>query len=122
MSFTRTFLREHYPEIFHLFSIGDYTYGQPEILHSGEGATLTIGKYCSIAEKVKIFLEGNHRPDWVSTYPVTILWNRNTKIDGHPSTKGNISIGHDVWIGHSATIPSGLKIGNGAVVVTGSVV
>lgn len=122
MSFARKFLQDRYPEIFHLFSIGDYTYGQPEIFHSGEGASLSIGKYCSIADNVKIFLGGNHRPDWVSTYPFTILWDKNSGIHGHPSTKGNVSIGHDVWIGHGATILSGVAIGNGAVIGAESVV
>jgi acetyltransferase-like isoleucine patch superfamily enzyme len=36
--------------------------------------------------------------------------------------KGNISIGHDVWIGHGATIVSGVKIGHGAVVGAQAVV
>ncbi|MGE6995099.1 DapH/DapD/GlmU-related protein [Pseudomonas sp. NPDC047961] len=34
----------------------------------------------------------------------------------HPATRGDVEIGHDVWIGHSSTILSGVKIGNGAVV------
>ena len=35
---------------------------------------------------------------------------------GHPSTKGDVVIGNDVWIGSGATIMSGIHIGDGAVV------
>ena len=35
---------------------------------------------------------------------------------GHPSCKGNIDIGNDVWIGAKSTIMSGVKIGDGAVI------
>ena len=40
--------------------IGDYTYGTPEVLSWGERTTLNIGKFCSIAPGVRIFLGGNH--------------------------------------------------------------
>jgi virginiamycin A acetyltransferase len=50
------------------YDIGDGTYGNPRILWS-EQAHLVIGKYCSIAEGVVITLGGNHRVDWVTTYP-----------------------------------------------------
>ena len=33
------------------------------------GRKLTIGRYCSIADKVEILLGGNHRIDWGTTYP-----------------------------------------------------
>lgn len=38
--------------------IGDYTYGKPVILSWGEGTTLKIGRFCSIAPGVKILLGG----------------------------------------------------------------
>jgi hypothetical protein len=38
------------------------------------------------------------------------------------NSKGNISVGHDVWIGHGAIILSGVTIGDGAVVAAGAVV
>jgi serine acetyltransferase len=41
---------------------------------------------------------------------------------GHPSCKGDIIIGNDVWIGAKATIMSGITIGDGAIVAAGSVV
>jgi serine acetyltransferase len=41
---------------------------------------------------------------------------------GHPSCKGDIIIGNDVWIGAKATIMSGITIGDGAIIAAGSVV
>ena len=44
------------------------------------------------------------------------------KIDNFSKSRGNIEIGHDVWIGGRSTILSGVKIGTGAVIAAGSVV
>lgn len=105
--------------------IGRFTYGNPKILDWGEGAKLFIGRYCSIAADVTIFLGGNHRADWFSTYPFSALpeeWPSASGIAGHPATKGDVVIGNDVWIGYGATIMSGVKIGDGAVIGTNALV
>ncbi len=102
-----------------------HTYGLPNIYFWDQNTKLTIGKFCSIAEGVTFILGGEHRLDWVSTYPFsefTQNWSHATGVTGHPATKGDINIGHDVWIGHGAMILSGVTIGNGAVVGAGSVV
>ena len=107
------------------YIIGEYSYGFPKVLHWGEDANLIIGKFCSIADNVTIFLGGNHRVDWITTYPFNKLNNEfptATDILGHPSTKGNVIIGNDVWIGHDSTIMSGVKVGDGAVIGACSVV
>lgn len=103
---------------FSKYSIGDYTYGTPCVFDWSEDAVLKIGKFCSIASDVKIFTGGNHRIDWISTYPFNILnedFPNAVNIKGHPATKGNVEIGNDVWIGRGTTIMSGVKIGDGAV-------
>jgi virginiamycin A acetyltransferase len=39
---------------------------------------------------------------------------------GHPTTKGDIIVGNDVWIGQNVTIMSGSKIGDGAIIANNS--
>jgi len=106
-------------------SIGDHTYGEPTILSFDRTTHLTIGRFCSISDKVTFILGGNHRTDWLTTYPFPTFdqaWPEAGVIKGHPSSKGDIVIGNDVWIGYGATILSGVTIGNGAVIGAESVV
>jgi acetyltransferase-like isoleucine patch superfamily enzyme len=102
------------------FEIGDYTYGMPRVFFAGsQGTRLKIGKFCSISDEVIIFLGGNHRTDWVSTYPFISFpdeWPEAKDIPGHPASKGGVIIGNDVWIGYGATIMSGVTIGDGAAI------
>lgn len=104
--------------------VDDHSYGKPTVYDWGEGGSLYIGKFCSIADGVSIILGGNHRVDWISTYPFPAIsdWAGGEGIKGHPWSKGDIVIGNDVWIGNGATILSGVKIGNGAVVGAKAVV
>jgi len=51
------------------FSIGDFTYGTPEVRNYDGSTKLTIGRYCSFAAKVAILMGGEHRMDMVTTYP-----------------------------------------------------
>jgi acetyltransferase-like isoleucine patch superfamily enzyme len=86
---------------------------------------LFIGSFCSIGPNVEFFLGGNHRIDRFTTYPFGHIHNNifNTfDGEGHPYSNGDIIIENDVWIGDSATILSGVKISNGAVVGTKSLV
>jgi acetyltransferase-like isoleucine patch superfamily enzyme len=41
---------------------------------------------------------------------------------GHPSCKGDINIGNDVWVGAKSTIMSGVKIGDGSIIGAGTTV
>jgi acetyltransferase-like isoleucine patch superfamily enzyme len=79
--------------------------------------------FCSIATNVHIYLGGNHRTDWITTYPFGhIHKNVFCKFNGigHPSTKGDVVIGNDVWIGDNVTIMSGVTIGDGVVIANNS--
>jgi acetyltransferase-like isoleucine patch superfamily enzyme len=91
---------------------GTKTYGanKIEVFQWNEGAICRIGKYCSVADRVKIFLGGDHKVNWVSTFP-------HKEQNG---TKGDIIIGNDVWLGHGVTIMSGVTIGDGAVIAANS--
>ena len=106
------------------FEVGDWTYGEPAILTFGEATKLIIGRYCSIADNVKIFLGGNHRLDWVTTFPFSVdsNWPEAVGIEGHPRSRGDVRIGNDVWLGQGCTIMSGVTIGDGAVVGAGALV
>ena len=106
------------------YEIGEYSYGNPIVYFESEG-NLRIGKFCSIAfDSVKIFLGGNHRVDWTTTYPFNKIadFPEASHITGHPCSKGDVVIGNDVWIGMNATILSGVTIGDGAVVAAHAVV
>lgn len=104
------------------FNIGKYSYGTPKIHFSNSGAQLTIGSFVSIADGVTIFLGGEHRYDWFTTYPLMRLFDSLKDVQGHPMTKGDVVIGNDVWIGRGAFIGSGVKIGDGAVIGAHAVV
>lgn len=97
-----------------LFKMGAGSYGNPLILRYGGTAKVTIGNYCSIADQVVILVEAEHHTEWVGTSP---------HLSPAPvATKGNVTIGHDVWIGYRTMILSGVTIGNGAVIGAGAVV
>jgi acetyltransferase-like isoleucine patch superfamily enzyme len=104
------------------FRIGDWSYGEPEIIYWDAGATLTIGRFCSIAGGVRILLGGEHHTDWTTSYPFPLLWPEAQSFPGYPRSKGDVVLGSEVWIGHDALIVSGVTIGDGAVVGAGSVV
>ena len=121
--YTQDFIKQQ--NISHIVNVGEYTYGKPNILYWDDKTKLTIGRFCSIARNVTFLLGGNHRVDWITTYPFSALndeWIEAKDIHGHPSTNGNIKIGNDVWIGYDATILSGVTVGDGAVIGSKSVV
>ena len=111
-------LQDRYPQ----YAIGKYTYGDLHVYQWGEGRSLTIGSFCAIADGARIYLGGEHRTDWVTTFPFSALWKGASEFTGHPTSKGDIVIGNDVWIGAEALILSGVTIGDGAVIGARAVV
>jgi acetyltransferase-like isoleucine patch superfamily enzyme len=111
-------------------SMGRYSYGTPliRVWRSVDGkrrfgGRVRIGSFVSIARDVEILTGGEHRIDWATTFPLRrILRLEGADRDGHPSSKGDVEIGNDVWIGVGARIMSGVKIGHGAVIGGFSVV
>ena len=105
-------------------TMGRGTYGNPRVVtYPGDTSRVTIGSFTSIGRDVHLMDGGNHRIDWVSTFPFRAVYGLDGAYeDGHPATKGDIEIGSDVWIGRGARVMSGVTIGDGAVVAAYSVV
>ena len=101
-------------------SVGDYTYGVPTILTWGETSCLKVGKFCSVSDKVEIYLGGEHWYNFITSFPL------HHSLCGDAlktaNTKGDVVIGNDVWIGRGVTILSGVTIGDGAVIGARAVV
>lgn len=104
------------------YEIGKMTYGYPRVYDYNDNTSLVIGKYCSFADNVQIFLGGEHHSDFVSTYPFTTLGETVGKEIRDKKSKGDVVIGNDVWVANNVIILSGVKIGDGAVIGAGSVV
>ena len=89
------------------------------------GDKLIIGKFCQIASGVEFILNGgNHLVEGISTFPFSIFgngWEGAMEGKAFPN-KGNTEIGNDVWIGYRSLIMPGIRIGDGAIVATASVV
>ena len=110
------------PERFPFAKIGTGSYGGLQVCRWDDKTSLEIGKFCSFASDVKIMLGGEHRLDWVTTFPFSELSPHGKGIEGHPASRGNVVIGNDVWIGAETMILSGVTIGDGAVVAARSLV
>ncbi len=107
------------------YDLGDYTYGRPKVRFPETGAKLSIGRYCSIADGVELLLGGIHHMDYVTTYPFGLLPGIWPEAVDHPYvqvSKGDLTIGHDVWLASHCMVMSGVTIGHGAIVAARSVV
>ncbi len=114
--------------------VGDYTYyDDPKDVHNFErnvlylfefmGDKLIIGKFCQIATGVRFIMNGsNHAMNGFSTYPFKVFGEEWSKASLDVKSKGDTIIGNDVWIGNCATIMQGVKIGDGAIIGTNSLV
>lgn len=105
-----------------LYSVGSFTYCMSSL-----PASVSIGRYCSIAIDVRV-LGFRHPYERVSTSPFTYdqrfvdiyaELNKGTEFAAVPYAgpeKSGIDIGHDVWIGEGVSIVGSVKIGTGAVI------
>jgi len=112
--------------------VGKHSYGWEKIILTYSWlANLKIGNFCALAPGLTINLGGNHRIDWISTYPFGLpvppsaqIFKDNVR--GRDKlfsiSNGDIVIGNDIWTGFDVTIMSGVKIGDGAVISSNSVV
>ncbi|MEX0852671.1 MAG: DapH/DapD/GlmU-related protein [Bauldia sp.] len=103
--------------------LGDYSY----ITEDGQVVFAEIGKFCSIAAKVRI--NASNHPTWrASQHHFTYRspdYFADTELDHDLfewRRRHAVIIGPDVWIGHGAIILPGVTIGTGAVIAAGAVV
>ncbi|MCB9201630.1 MAG: glycosyltransferase [Flavobacteriales bacterium] len=107
--------------------VGKYSFHNGNLIIKGN-ESVSIGSYCSFGKNISI-ITSNHD----TNYPATqgFLYRYSFK-SSHPGevkfppnkerTKGKVIIGNDVWIGDNVTILSGVNIGNGCCIATGSIV
>jgi acetyltransferase-like isoleucine patch superfamily enzyme len=91
--------------------------------YAGDTGLVRLGAFCSVASDVEFVVGGEHRTDWVTTFPLRAYFAQRAMLrDGHPAPRPDIEIGNDVWIGTGACILSGTTIGDGAVIGAHAVV
>lgn len=108
-------------------TVGKWSYGNPTIFKWDKNSRLKIGNFCSLGPEIKIYLGGEHRTDWLTTFPFPASqfhksFDKAIKIKNFHFSNGDIYIGNDVWIGGHTIILSGSIIGDGCVIGAGSVV
>lgn len=86
---------------------------------------LIIGKFCALATNTKFIMSSaNHKLDGFSTFPFCVFahgWEREMTLSDFQN-KGDTIVGNDVWFGFDSTILPGIKIGDGAIIGSKSVV
>ncbi len=119
-----------------LIEVGEYSYyDDPDdptafearnVLYHYGPEKLRIGKYCALGTGVRFVMNGaNHRMDGPSTFPFPIMggsWAEHADLLTDLPTRGDTVIGHDVWIGYHVLVMPGVRIGDGAIIASGSVV
>lgn len=89
---------------------GDNSYiGLYSLIGADDGFTIEIGNGCAIAHNVRIYSS--------TYYSDQDFSDENLKL-----RKGNVIIGHYVWIGANVLINPGIKIGNNSIIGANSVV
>ncbi|GAA2272135.1 CatB-related O-acetyltransferase [Glycomyces scopariae] len=117
--------------------VGEYTYyDDPDaaaefetrnVLYGYGPEKLRIGRYCALATGTRFIMAGaDHPMVGVSTFPFAIFggdWAESTlDIVMNVTSRGDTTVGNDVWTGYNTTIMPGVTIGDGAIIASGAVV
>lgn len=105
----------HFKHGYYLWSMGAFSYSHSQLLSNTQ-----VGRYCSIANNVKL-MGAEHPLTRFTTSSIT--YDKNI----FPATSHRVNIkslqpiqpttiGHDVWIAENVMIKNGITIGNGAVI------
>ncbi len=91
-----------------------------------------IGRYCSIADRVRVLAGKHPTHTFVSTHPAFYstdyqysfvhkqAYEEHNYLDSDKKTK--LMIGNDVWIGSDVLLLEGIKVGDGAIIAAGACV
>ncbi|MEU6249599.1 CatB-related O-acetyltransferase [Glycomyces sp. NPDC047010] len=117
--------------------IGEYTYyddpdaatefEERNVLYSYGPEKLRIGRYCALATGTRFIMAGaDHPMVGVSTFPFAIFggeWAESTlDIVMNVESRGDTTVGNDVWFGYDTTVMPGVTVGDGAIIASGAVV
>ena len=119
-----------------LIEAGEYSYyddpngaeafERENVLYHYGPERLIVGRFCAFATGVRFIMNGaNHRMDGISTFPFPIFggaWSKDMDLLANLPNRGDTMVGNDVWIGYEALIAPGVRIGDGAIVASRSVV
>lgn len=91
-----------------------------------------IGRYCSIANDVKLIIGNHPTKKFVSTHPAFFSTHKQAGVTfvkkdlfeerKYASKDYYLIVGNDVWIGAGVIILNGITIGDGAIIAAGAVV
>ena len=91
-----------------------------------------IGRYCSIAQGVRVVMGNHPTSKFVSTHGAFyskdffVSYTKEQKFKEYSYADADekffVEIGNDVWVGSDVRILNGVKIGDGAVIAAGAVV
>ena len=91
-----------------------------------------VGRFCSIANNVRVIIGTHPSKNFVSTHPcfyskhcqAGFTFAKHNSFDEYKYAEGryNVLVGNDVWIGYGAVIMAGITIGDGAIIAAGAVV
>ncbi|MBM9596432.1 CatB-related O-acetyltransferase [Roseitranquillus sediminis] len=93
--------------------------------HDFMGDRLFIGRFTAIATGARLVMNGaNHDMSGFTTFPFDIFagWGEFEAAKYLEQSRGDMTIGPDVWIGSEAWIMPGISIGAGAIVAAKAVV
>lgn len=97
--------------------------GRPRVhVYKGDRSRVSVGRLVTIGPDVEFMVGGNHRIDWVTTYPLREMYDLPGAYTDNPWSKGDIVVGDRVRIGRGAKILSGVRIGDDATIAPHSVV
>src|ERR1044072_1305362 len=108
--------------------VGEYTYyDDPDdplaferdaVLYAFGPERLIIGRFCAIASGVRfVMARANHADRGPSTFPFGVFgaqWDGTMDLVMSAPSRGDTTVGHDVWLGYSALVLPGVTIGHGA--------